>query len=333
MTRWNPYIDLHVAVSRAPRAQCVACNGPIDRGTHRVEAIPVVGKPALLHVDCACKKAPDHCRRKVKERDPDWPAEVLDELDRRVPKDVEPAPRSFLRTPLLDLSWDKDPSGGKPCVYCGEPCPGAGGPEVAHAVRAFSLDAERRFHPKCVAELAPGLCRRVVVEASERWPADLRAWFAAAVPAQIAPTPRSPWRNTAGIPRLEPAPSARAACKYCAGKIDKGAPRLAREQVFGMRRSPAFFHVRCLGRSDDWHPKLLELAVLKCADDLDQAAFEQALLELPPPAPEDDDVTPLPDRLRALYALAVRARQAKKPEAPRPTENEVDIPDGFFLGG
>ena len=79
--------------------------------------------------------------------------------------------------------------------------------------------------------------RIVVAEDSERWPAEVKALFKAAIPEQVMPTPRSPWKNTGGIPNLHRSPSGRAACRFCQQKLGKGELRIGREQVFGMRRS------------------------------------------------------------------------------------------------
>lgn len=334
---WNPYIDLRVEVSRAVRASCRQCGAAIEKGTHRVEAIPILGKPELLHVDCAAKRAPDHARRKIVDQDPDWPPEVLEDLKRFVPEGVTPAPRSYLRTPIMDLGYDKDALGTKPCVYCLEPCPGVAGPSHGHAVRAFSLDGERRFHPACIVELAPGLCRRIVVENSDRFPAEVKAYFAQRVPANVLPTPRSPWRHTAGVPALEHAPSARAACRFCSKKIDKNDLRLAREQIYGMRRSPVYFHVGCYAGSDDFHPKMIELVVLRAGDEIVREDIERLVTLLPPKAEEDDDVPSLGERVREIFAWVERKREAAAQASaaaaaskPKLTENIVDIPEGFF---
>lgn len=333
---WNPYIDVRCEVSRAVRASCRQCGAGIEKGSFRVEAVPILGKPELLHVDCAAKRAPDHSRRKLVDKDPDWPAEVLADLARFVPETVKPAPRSYGRTPIMDLSWDKETI-VKPCIYCGEACPGVAGPSHGHAVRAFSLDGERRFHPACIVLLAPGLCRRIVAENSDRWPPELKAYFAQKVPPQVLPTPRSPWRHTAGVPVLEHAPSARAACRFCSGKIDKGDLRLAREQIYGMRRSPVYFHVGCYAKSDDYHPKMIELVVLRAPEDITRADIDERLLPvLPPKAEEDDDVGTLADRVREIFDWVERKRAAAgagagaAKEKPVMTENIVDIPEGFF---
>lgn len=335
---WNPYIDLRVEVSRAVRATCRQCGAPIEKGSFRAEAIPVLGKPELLHLDCAAKRAPDHVRRKLIDKDPEVPAEALDDLRRFVGEDVKPTPRSYQRTPILDLGWDKDAI-SKPCLYCGEPCPGVQGPSHGHAVRAFSLDGERRFHPACIIPLAPGLCRRVVAENSDRWPPELKAYFAQKVPAQVLPTPRSPWRHTAGLPALELAPSARAACRFCSGKIDKGELRLAREQIYGMRRSPVYFHVGCYAKSDDYHPKMIELVVLRAADEIGKVHIEALKKVLPADPQEDDDSMPLVAKVDEIWAYVERKRAAagaaaaaSAAAAPKLTENIVDIPDGFFSG-
>lgn len=334
---WNPYIDVRVEVSRAVRASCRQCGAAIDKGAYRVEAVPILGKPELLHVDCAAKRAPDHARRKLVDKDPDWPPEVLEDLARFVPEGVGPAPRSYQRTPIMDLGYDKDAAGVKPCVYCMEPCPGVAGPSHGHAVRAYSLDGERRFHPACIVELAPGLCRRIVVEASDRWPPELKAYFAQRVPAHVLPTPRSPWRHTAGVPALEHAPSARAACRFCSGKIDKGDLRLAREQIYGMRRSPVYFHVGCYAKSDDYHPKMIELVVLRAPDEVTRDDLARIVAALPPKAEEDDDVPALGERLEEIFAWVERKREATASKSaaaaaakPKLTENIVDIPEGFF---
>jgi hypothetical protein len=333
---WNPYIDLRVEVSRAVRAACRQCGAPIEKGAYRIEAIPVLGKPELLHLDCAAKRAPDHVKRKLLDKDPDWPAEVLEDLGRYSLPDVPPAPRSYQRTPILDLAWDKDAI-SKPCVYCGEPCPGVAGPSHGHAVRAFSLDGERRFHPACIVELAPGICRRIVVENSDRWPTELKAYFAQKVPAQVLPTPRSPWRHTAGIPVLEHAPSARAACRFCSQKIDKGELRLAREQIYGMRRSPVYFHVGCYCKSDDFHPKMIELVVLRAGDEVGRADIEAMTKALPPMGEQDEDAPSLAEQVLEIFAFVERKRAAQAEAAaasaagrPKLTENIVDIPEGFF---
>lgn len=338
MFHWNPYLDLRCEASRAVRATCKQCGAPIDKGAWRCEAVPVLGKPELLHLDCAAKRAPDLVRRKVKDKDPDWPPEALEDVARFVKEDITPSPRSYARTPILDLAWDKDAAGVKPCVFCGEPAPQTGPIGVAHAIRAFSVDGERRFHPQCIVQLAPGLCRRVAIEPSDRWPAELRAYFAQVVPANVKPTLRSPWRHTAGIPVLEHAPSARAACRFCEGKLAKDELRLARENIYGMRRSPVYFHVGCYVKSDDWHPKMLELVVIRAGDEV-TAADVEALKKLLPPTPEeDDDVPPLGERLDALFAHVLRKRAAAAgagggaKEAPKLTENVVDIPAGFFEG-
>lgn len=335
--RWNHYIDLRVGTSKAVRASCRSCGGNIDRGSHRVEAIPVLGRPELLHVACAAKRAPDLARRKVVDRDPDWPAEVIDDIARFVPETVTPAPRSYMRTPILDLSYDEKATSAGRCVYCGQPCPGEKGPGHGHAVRAFSIDGERRFHPACAAELAPGICRRIALEPSERWPADVRAFFARAVPERIKPTARSPWRNTGGIPTLEVSPSARAACRYCQEKIGKGELRIGREQIYGMRRSPVYFHISCYARSDDFHPRILEMLALRAPAEIERRQLEELSAALPEHPKEDDDVPPLLERMLALFdasraALQARAQKDQGPQTPG-TENRVEIPEWFFEQG
>lgn len=335
--QWNPYIDLRCEASRAARATCKQCGAAIDKGSWKVEAIPILGKVEQLHLDCAVKRAPDLIRRKLKDKDQtDWPPETFEEIARLKLLDCPPAPRSYGRTPILDLSYDKDAAGIKPCVYCGEAAPGQPGPSHGHAVRAWSVDGDRRLHPACSVELAPGLVRRIVVENSDRWPAEVKAWFASKVPASIAFTPRSPWRNTAGVPVLEHAPSSRAACRFCEQKLQKGELRLAREQVFGMRRSPVYFHPACFAKADDWHPKMLELVVIRAGDEIGQADVDALKRICPPKPPEDDDCPTLEERLQALFEHVLRkraaaaAKQAGKPAAPVMTENVVDIPDGFF---
>lgn len=230
--------------------------------------------------------------------------------------------------PLLDLSYAKDPV-QQECVFCGNACPGDPGPTMGHAIRAFSIDGERRFHPACILPIAPGLCRRVVVENSERWPAEVKALFAQAT-AQIAPTPRSPWRDAAGIPELQRSPSARAGCRFCDEKIAKGELRLARERIYGMRRSPAYFHVGCYAASDDYHPRMLELIVLRAPSDVarDEIAAWKAIL---PPTRRRTTTCPLIERLLALYDAVPREAPAPEdPSLPKLTENEVEIPRGFF---
>ena len=49
--RWNPYIEVYAEVSRAVRSKCKACEVEIEKGDWRVKAIPIVGKPDLLHVE------------------------------------------------------------------------------------------------------------------------------------------------------------------------------------------------------------------------------------------------------------------------------------------
>lgn len=325
---WNPFIELRYDVVRGNRAACKACGAPMEKGDPRATAVDVLGREEHLHLDCAAKRAPDLAKRKVVDQDPEWPPEALAEMEKRLPPDMLPLPRSFQRTPILDLSCEKEGLGPpRPCVYCGEPCPEGNDPARAHAVRAFSIDGERRLHPVCVLELAPGLCARVVAENSERWPEPLKQWFRQKLPPTIRPTPRSPWRNTGGIPRLEPSPSARAACRYCDGKIEKGELRLARDQMFGMRRTPVYFHVACYGKSSDWHPRMLELAVLKSAGDFERAQLEALGPALPREEPEPDQ-PPLLERLLALHAVAPRG--PKEQAEPKLTENRVVIPDGFF---
>ena len=227
--RWNPYIDLLCEVSPTSRAKCKACDVEIDRGSFRVKAINVLGQEQLYHLDCAATKAPDLAARKLKDKAPDWPAQALSDLARFVDKDVEPSPRSYQRTPILDLSYDKRDMHGD-CAFCGVEVPGGPGIAHQHAVRAFSIDGERRLHLGCVVQLAPGLCQRVVAEASERWPEDVRAFLKEQLPPGIAPTPRSPWRDTGGLPALEVAPSGRAACRYTKEKIAKGELRISRQR-------------------------------------------------------------------------------------------------------
>jgi len=328
--RWNPYVDLRVSISKAVRATCKQCGVAIDRESWRAEAAPVVGKgPDLLHIDCAAKRASDLAQRKVVDQDPEWPAEVRAQIARFIPEGTAPAPRSFGRTPLLDVSYGNDPA-TRPCVFCGTPCPGELGAATGHAIRAFSIDGERRFHPGCVLQIAPGLCRRVVVEDSERWPAEVKALFAQAT-AGIAPTPRSPWRDAAGIPELQRSPSARAACRFCQRKIAKGELRLARERIYGMRRSPAYFHVGCYATSTDFHPRMLELVVLRAPGDVTREEVAAWADVLPPTPPEDDDVPPLVERLLTLYdAVPREAPPPEEPDAPKLTANEVEIPRGFF---
>lgn len=328
--RWNPYIELRVDRSRAVRSNCKECGVEIDKGSWRVEAIPVLGRgPDLLHLDCAAKRVADIAARKVKDKDPEWPAEALEQLARFLPEGVPPAPRSFQRTPLLNLSYGEEVT-ARPCVFCGNTCPGEPGPATGHAVRAWAIDGERRFHPQCILQLAPGLCRRVVQEDKPSWPAEVKALFAAAT-ANIAPTPRSPWQHTAGIPKLERAPSARAACRYCQGKIEKGDLRLAREQLYGMRRSPIYFHLSCYTRSDDYHGRMLELVVLRCDKEITREEIAALAAVLPPEPDEDDDVRPLAERLLALYDAVPREQGApEEPTGPKLTENVVEFPRGFF---
>lgn len=327
--RWNPYIDLRVEVSNAVRLKCKACDIEISRGDLRAEAIPVVGKRELYHVDCGIKRAPDHAARKLKEKESDWPDAARKVAERYVPEGTPPAPRSYLRTPLLNLSYPTTDVSPKPCPLCGAECPGEPGPATGHAIRAFSLDGERRFHPICAAKLAPGLCRRVVFEASERWPDEVRAFFKAAIPETVKPTPRSPWQEAGGLPKLEHAPSARAACRYCNEKIPKGGLRLVREKVFGTRRSPVYFHVGCFVGSDDYHPKLLELVVLRVDPEVTRAEIEAWGEFLPDTKDIDDDVLPHLERLLDLYDRIPRESAPEEVES-KLTENVVEFPRGFF---
>ncbi|MGE0707467.1 MAG: PARP-type zinc finger-containing protein [Planctomycetota bacterium] len=334
--RWNPYIDLRIAISNAVRTKCRVCEVEIGQGDLRAELIPVIGKKELCHVDCAAKRAPDHAARKVKDKDPDLAPEVLEVLARYVPEGTEPSPRhSYLRTPLLNLSYPQTPPSTRPCLFCGNDCPGPAGPALGHAIRAYSIDGERRFHPQCVLQLAPGLCARVVAENSPRWPEDVKALFKAALPAGLRPTPRSPWQDTGGIPKLERAPSGRAACRYCDGKIQKGELRLAREKIFGMRRSPAYFHVGCFCMSDDYHPKLLEIVVLKIDPALAPDVTREEIAAWGPLIPglqpgEDDDAPSTIERLLFLFDSV--PREAPPTDAPESklTENVVEFPRGFF---
>ncbi|MEZ6188691.1 MAG: hypothetical protein R3F62_27275 [Planctomycetota bacterium] len=328
--RWNPFIDLRCEVSPTSRAKCKACDVEIERGSFRVKAINVLGQEQLYHLDCAATKAPDLAARKLKDKAPDWPAQALVDLERFVDKDAQPSPRSYQRTPILDLSYDKRDVPAD-CVFCGLEAPG-GKPGVGHenAVRAFSVDGERRLHAACALELAPGLCQRVVLEASERWPEDVRAFFKAHLDPATQATPRSPWRDTGGIPTLEVSPSGRAACRYTKQKIEKGDLRISRQQVFGMRRSPVYFSVEAYVASDDFHPRMLELMVLKSPADVTREQLEALVAKLPPDPPEDDDVTPLGERLLTLFD----AKPQAQPEAEvneNLTENKVDIPTGFFF--
>ncbi|RMG06938.1 MAG: hypothetical protein D6731_24750 [Planctomycetota bacterium] len=328
--RWNPYIDLRAERSRAARATCKECGVAIEKGSWRAQAVPILGKPELLHLDCAAQRAPDLAKRKVVDEARDWPPEALAEIARFLPADAHPAPRSYQRTPLTGLSYGKD-AYSKPCDYCGVECPGEPGPTHGHAVRAFSLSGEYRFHPVCALELAPGLALRVALEDSERWPAEVKALFKAACEGKVRPTPRSPWRDTAGIPKLHVSPSGRAACRYCREKIGKGELRLGREQLYGMRRSPVYFHVRCFCRSDDFHPKWLELAVVRVdRAEVARGRIEALGAELPPTPEEDDDVPPLLERLLALYDAVPQPAPEEGSEGPRLTENVVEIPRGFF---
>jgi hypothetical protein len=337
--RWNPYIDLRCEVSKSARATCKDCGAPLEKGGLRAKAVDVLGREALLHLDCAAQKVSDIACRKIKEGDKsDWPAEGREQLARFLPDDATPSPRSFLRTPILDLSYAKDATGHLPCVYCGKaaPCDPLG-PQYGHAVRAFSIDGERRFHPACIVQLAPGLCRRIALEDGERWPAEVKLFFKTVIPEAIQPTPRSPWKNTGGVPNLHRSPSGRAACRFCQEKIGKGELRIGREQMFGMRRSPVYFHVGCYGKSDDYHPRMLELMVLKADTEVSREDIEGLAPVLPPTPQEDDDVPPLLERLLTLYDVVQGAReQAAAAQAerdagrPQLKENVVEIPEGFF---
>jgi len=123
----------------------------------------------------------------------------------------------------------------------------------------------------------------------------------------------------------------RAACRYCDEKIKKGELRLAREQMYNMRRSPVYFHVGCFCRSEDYHPKFLELVVLKLDPEITREEVEALGPQLPEAYEEDDDVPPLLDRLLALYDAVPREQAAEADEATsRLTENVVEIPKGFF---
>lgn len=332
--RWNPYIDLRCTVSRAVRTKCKACEVEIGKGSFRAEAIPIIGRAGkfdMFHVDCVAKYAPDLAARKLKDKDPDWPAEALQVLAKYVPEGTAPSPRSYLRTPITNITWAKEGATPKPCPFCGLDCPGEPGPQQGHAIRAWSLDGERRFHPICIVQLAPGLCHRVALEGNtERWPPEVLAFFKQ-VAAKVPPTPRSAWQGTAGLPRLERAPSARAACRYCSEKIKKGELRLAREQMYNMRRSPVYFHVGCFCKSEDYHPKFLELVILKLEHEITREEVEALASALPPAFEEDDDVPPLLDRLLALYDAVPREQEAQVDEAPSNlTENVVEFPKGFF---
>jgi hypothetical protein len=303
--RWNPYIELFAEVSRAVRATCKQCGVAIDKGDWRAKAIPVVGKPELLHLDCAAKRAPDLALRKVRDKAPDWDEEARERIARFLPEDATPSPRSYQRTPITDVSYAKEASGHRNCEYCGTPCPGEKGPTHGHGVRAFFLGGEYLFHPACVLQLAPGICRRVTVEDSEK--------------------------NTAGIPKLEPAPSGRAACRYCKQKIAKGELRLAREQLYGMRRTPVYFHVACYCKSDDFHPKVLELVALRADKSIAREEIVALGDALPPTPEEDDDVPPLLDRMLALFDSIPRtADEAADGPESKLRENVVEIPKGFF---
>lgn len=327
---WNPYIELFAEISRAARATCKQCNVAIDRGSWRARAIPVIGKPDLLHLDCAAKRAPDLVQRKLTDKPADWPEEAREQVARFLPEGTKPSPRSYQRTPITDLSYAKGASGEKNCEFCGTLAPGDAGPTHGHGVRAFFVGGEYLFHPVCVMQLAPGICRRVALENSEHWPTEVKALFNAAL-AKVAPTPRSPWKNTAGIPKIEPAPSARAACRYCKEKIGKGELRLAREQLYGMRRSPVYFHVACYCKSEDFHPKIMELVVLKASREIAREEIVALGAAFPPTAPEDDDVAPLMDRLLTLYDSVPKLvdEVGSEPESAL-TENVVEIPKGFF---
>jgi hypothetical protein len=328
--RWNPYIELYVQLSRAARATCKQCNAGIDKGTWRVKAIPVIGKPEFLHLDCAAKRASDLVKRKLIDKPADWPEAAREQVAGFVPEDATPSPRSYQRTPITDVSYARNASGHENCEFCGTPAPGEAGPSHGHGVRAFFLGGEYLFHPVCMMQLAPGICRRVAIEDSERWPADVKALFSAAL-AKIPPTPRSPWKNTAGIPKLEPDPSGRAACRYCKEKILKGELRLAREQLYGMRRSPVYFHVGCYCKSEDFHPKIMELVALRVSKDVSREEIAELADALPPTPDEDDDVEPLMDRMLKLYDLIPKpADEAEAAPESSLTENVVEIPKGFF---
>ena len=333
--RWNPYIDLRVEISNAVRAKCKACDVEIQKGTYRAEAIPIIGKRALFHVDCGIKRAPDHAARrlvdsKLPDKPVDWPAEGLAVAERYVPEGTPPAPRSYLRTPITGISYPQTDPRTQDCVFCGLPTPGEPGPGTGHAIKAFSLDGERRFHPQCIVRLAPGLCARVVQENSDRWPAEVKGFFRAVLPDTIEPTPRSPWADTGGVPQLQMAPSGRAACRYCDVKIKKGELRLAREKMYGMRRSPAYFHVECYCKSDDYHPKMLEVVVLKADPEIPRHLIEAWGEVLPPDPPEDDDVPPLLERLLALFDSVPREEAEQEDRNSNLTENVVEFPKGFF---
>src|SRR5690606_9919984 len=163
--------------------------------------------------------------------------------------------------------------------------------------------------------------RRVVLEDKPTWPAEVKALFAAAT-ANIAATPRSPWQHTAGIPKLERAPSARAACRYCQEKSATGGLRLAREPLYGMRPAPIYFHPACYARSDDFHGRMLELVVLRCGAEITREEVAGLAAVLPPEPEEDDDVLPLIERLLALYDAVPREQGAPdEPSGPQLTEN------------
>jgi hypothetical protein len=340
--RWNPFFEVRCDLSPATRTKCKGCGSEIPKGHFRAQAIPILGKPEYLHLDCAAKRAPDVVRRKVVDEDPTWPEGAVEDLKRFAKDDVLPAPRSYQRTPIMDLSYQKGSYGHAPCVFCGEPCPEGSEPAKGHAIRAFSVDGERRFHPMCIAQLAPGLCRRIAVEDSERWPADLKLFFAKVIPNQILPTPRSPWRDTAGEPKLHASPSNRASCKFCTEKITKGQLRLGREQIFGMRRSPVYFHVDCYAKSDDYHPKMLEMIVLRAPAEVPREAVQELARSLPLETDEERDVGrpwgPLPTLEERLMELFDRRPNAAKADAQADakdyqdglTKNVVEIPEGFF---
>ena len=72
-------------ISRAARAKCKQCAVDIDKGTWRVTAIPIIGKPELLHIDCAAKRAPDLAKRKLIDKPEDWPEEAREQIARYMP--------------------------------------------------------------------------------------------------------------------------------------------------------------------------------------------------------------------------------------------------------
>ena len=330
---WHPYFDLRCDRPKTDRTVCRECDTTIPKTQVRVELLPVLGKARYAHLDCAADRAPDLMARKLAERDPSWPEEVWPSLERLVPEGAEVSPHGYQRTPILDLSYDGRGQEGS-CVYCGEDCPRAGGgPGLGHAIRAFSLDGERRLHPVCCVKLAPGLCRRVVEEGSDRWPVEVRAWFREVIPPQIAPTPRSPWQYGVGEPTLEVSSSARAQCKYCASKIAKGVLRVRREQSFGTKKTPFYVHPECYVKSDDYHPKLLELMVVRAPADVPRAALE-ALVALAPddPPPLEGEVEGPSTRsvLEGWVAARPEAAEEGAEAAPALTKNEVQIPEGFF---